>query len=461
MNRFCTACGKEIEKDASFCGACGKPVKQSAATPTSGTAGSAASSAASSSADTALPRGAAAPADADDTAATISRPLRPAADLPPESVFAETGVAGEEAGMSGGGAIPPDPDPAYFEVGDEGAPDSKPKWILGGGALLLLLLGGLYYYLFIADDLASEGGRPTASAEAGQAKDAAPEIQLFYASSTANIRDVASVEDGEVLGKLSRGDEARGTIIQSEGGDGEWLKLEDGQGFVFLTNLTEEAPPEFTAKGRKVITLPRPAKLLGAPSEDATIMDNLSKGLKITISGVVEGDYAEVLLRKGGVGYIAGGAKLVEEGSGPRGAELAIKLNEQGCAAGGEVDALYKKLDDRTSAELQKIEDADYPDDTARQAAIDEYYSKVEGKSQFQKLQRSFKGLQVSGIARHYEAQAIYFADPAEKVRKVFRDAGYKVGSDGSLPSADISAGIYSSRGDWKKYGATALECGV
>lgn len=453
MNRFCTACGKAIDDEASFCGACGKSVKGSTAS--SQTADRPAQPASESDPVSQTSQSAASMGGMHSAGEATARPVRPAADLPPETVFAGSASTG-----AAGGGIPPEPDRAYFEVG-EGDDNSRLKLFVGGALLVLLLLAGLYFFLFGGDNLAEEGGRPTAVAEE-QDEEEAPAAVLFYATSTANIRDMASTDGSDILGKLGRGDEARGVVIEGEdGASGEWLELEDGKGFVFLANLTQSKPPAFTAKGRKTITLASAARLLAAPSSDAELLDNLSKGLQLTISGIVEGDYAEVLLRKGGVGYIAGGKKLVADGSGPKGPALAIKLNEQGCAAGGEVEQLYKKLDGRSSAELQKIEDADYPDDAARKAAIDAYYNTVEGKTQFEKLQRSFKGLQVSGIARHYESQSIYFAEPVEKVRKAFRDAGYKVGDDGELPSQDISAGIYAVRGDAKAYGATALECGV
>jgi len=451
MNRFCTACGKAIDDEASFCGACGKSVK--GATAAAPLEEQSAQTANGSTSPTSPPVSPLAGKSASEAAP--ARPVRPAADLPPESVFA--GGAG-----AAGGGIPPEADPAYFEVGEEGDDNSKLKLFVAGAVLILLLLAGLYFLLRGGDDPAEEGGRPTAVAEEQVEEEEAPAAVLFYASSTANIREAARTDGAKIRGKLTRGDEARGIVVEGEGGaGGEWLKLEDDQGYVFLANLTQSKMPTFTDKGRRKITLASAAKLLAAPSSDAAVLDDLSKGLELTISGIVEGGYAEVLLRKGGVGYIAGGEKLMAANTGPKGSAIAIKLNEQGCAGGTEVDQLFKKLDGRIAATLQKVEDADYPDDAARKAAMNAHYNKVEGTTEFEKLQRSFKGLQVSGIARHYESQSIYFAEPVAKVRKAFRDAGYKVRDDGQLPSEDISAGIYSVRGDAKAYGATALECGV
>lgn len=461
MERFCTACGKALEKDASFCGACGKSLKRDDASAAGGSGQANATSSdpqpGGQNADPAAAGGSA--AGQNGAASQTTRPSRPAAALPPESVFASATASGGTAADSAGGGIPPEPDPAYFDEGSSGEGGNQKYWI-GGAGILILILAALYYWLFLSDDIASsEGGRPTAVAEKPEEKPV--ETQLFYASTTANIRDKASAAESEILGKLGRGDEARGMIIQAQDDGGNWLKLEDDAGFVFMANLAEDKRPELaTDLGRKRITLAAPANLLTAPSDDAGILDGLSKGLGLTISGITANDYAEVLLRKGGVGYIANGAKVVKDGDGPKGPAIAIKLDVQRCPS-GDVDALFKKLDGDVAAELKKIEDADYPDDDARQAALDKYYGDLEGKSRYLKLERSFEGLQVSGIARHYEAQALYFADSPEKVRAVFKKLGYKVAADGTLDSRDISAGIYDTRGEGKKYGKTALECGV
>jgi hypothetical protein len=107
------------------------------------------------------------------------------------------------------------------------------------------------------------------------------------------------------------------------------------------------------------------------------------------------------------------------------------------------------------------VENASYANDDARDAAIDKYFGRNDGKSRLMRLKRSFNGLTVTGIAQHYESQSVYFDDPPEKVRSVFRAQGYKVGKDGKLSSSDIYASIDAAPRTFSGYGKTELGCGV
>lgn len=461
MNRFCTACGKTLEPEAIFCGACGKQVKREDASSVGTPSGEKAAGGMA-----AFGSGKAASLNGDKTGGSpFARPLgsqpREPVEEPPESVFANTSTDNSEAAPEETSAVgvTPEADPAYYEE-EHGGNDNRKYWIAGGVAAFLLL-AILYYFLFFADDMGnSQGGRPTATPDTPAAEETV-DAKLFYATSAANIRDKATTQESEILGKLKRGDEAKGKVIATED-SGDWLELENGEGFVFMANLSDAAMPTLAQNfGRKTISLAGPVDMYAAPSADAELLDRLSKGLTINISGITENDYAEVILRKGGVGYIANGAEVVKKGEAPKGPAIAIKLDVQRCASGSDIDALFKKLDGQYEAERKKIEEADYPNDNARDAAVDKWLSANEGKSRYLKAQRSFEGLQMTGIARHYESQSVYFADPPKKVREVFRKLGYKVAKDGTLDSRDISAGIYGTRNRGAQYGRSDLECGV
>jgi hypothetical protein len=114
-------------------------------------------------------------------------------------------------------------------------------------------------------------------------------------------------------------------------------------------------------------------------------------------------------------------------------------------------------MGDRIRANYKTLENKDYPNEEARAKAL----VAVEGRSTFEKLQRSYEGLTVTAIAQHYESQSVYFAEPAAKVIEVFRTKGYKVGRDGSIPSTDLYAGVGNATGEGARYGKSDLSCGV
>jgi hypothetical protein len=192
------------------------------------------------------------------------------------------------------------------------------------------------------------------------------------------------------------------------------------------------------------------------------LKDRLGKGLTLTASGITANGYAEIILKKGGVGYIADGATVIAEGKKAAiGPEIAIKIDPNGCAAGSDIQALFDQIFARQAAKRKAIEEADYPNDEARDAALTKFEQGAEGKSEYLKVNRSFKGLSVTGVAQHYESQSVYFADSPEKVRETFKSLGVKVSDDGRIKSDEIYAGIDATAKDAKTYGATDLNCGV
>ena len=109
----------------------------------------------------------------------------------------------------------------------------------------------------MADDFGrGQGGRPTAVVE--KADDTQkPRANLYYAATSANIRNIAASEGSEIIGKLARGDEVQGKLITAEDGS-EWLELSDGKGFVFAANLTTTEMPLLATKP----TSPRTPQLM-------------------------------------------------------------------------------------------------------------------------------------------------------------------------------------------------------
>jgi hypothetical protein len=288
----------------------------------------------------------------------------------------------------------------------------------------------------------------------------APELMLFYAATQAQLRDKPAIAGSVVTGKLQRGHEASGFVVKGINESEYWLRLAGGGGFVNLVNLAGTPAPRLQKTlGMKTIPLPAAANLLAAPARDAVVTDRLSKGFPVTAYGITDNGYLEIILKKGGTGYISGGAQIVASTEKPDlPPAIAIKIDGNGCAASAEIDALFKQIIGRQAAGLRQVEEAKYADDDARDAAIARYRQRTEGKSVIVPLERSFRGLTVTGIGVHPESQSVYFSENPDQVRSVFRGIGYRVGRDGKLPSREIYASIDASN---SRLGKTDMGCGV
>jgi hypothetical protein len=324
------------------------------------------------------------------------------------------------------------------------------------------LLSGMGYYLAFIHDSGSNAAQAVETTVQKTPTEVA-EVKQFYAATKARLRDSAAAENSNVIGLLRRGEPVSGAIVAGTAEGQLWLKLADDKGFVNIVNLSENPAPVLkTSFGGKVFTLPQRAILLSAPSQNSPILDRLAQGLALTTSGITRNGYAEIIRKTGGVGYIANGEQLLAALEKPALARaMTIKIDNNGCAAGPEIDSLFRQIQFRQAAGLKAVEDAKYPDDDARDAAIAKYRQRTEGKSVIIPLERSFRTLTVTGLAQHYESQSVYFADPPEQVRKVFRSIGYRVGKDGKLPSGEIYAGIDPAPKGNASYGKTDLGCGV
>jgi hypothetical protein len=415
MTRYCITCGASLADGARFCAGCGSAV---------------------------------APAlDQHAAQQSASEPL------------AESNMPQVEAQNFAASKYPLDENeasPAFEEPAFEDDIRKGPNWLLigGGAAILLLLL--LYYLIFIRDDLPSN---PAVSAPVAkeEVKAEEEESKQFFAVADANIRDRPTAQGTNILGQLLRGTAASGTLINGEDGTSEWLKLADDKGFVGLVNLSDTKPP-ILAKllGDKKWTADKDIEILTQPDPSSTVVDRVASGAVLTLYGLTANDYIEIKLRKGGVGYIVGGARILAA-TPVTGKPITISFNPATCNFGGELEAEFERLSKRVRAAYDATEKADYPTDAARDKAL----AALEGKSSYQKLQRSFNGLSITAIGQHYESQSVYFADPSEKVASVFRASGQKVGKDGRIPSADLIASIGASGGEGRSFGKSELGCGV
>jgi hypothetical protein len=345
--------------------------------------------------------------------------------------------------------------PAFEEDARKG-----PNWLLivGGAAIFLLLL--LYYLVFIRDDLPSNPATQAPVAKQ-EAKTEEVEAKQYFAIADANIRDRPTAQGANILGQLLRGTAASGTLVNGEDGTSQWLELEDGKGFVGLVNLSETKPTILTKLlGDKKWTADKPLEILSQPDSSGAVVDRIAVGTVLTLYGLTSNDYIEIKLRKGGVGYIADGARILAAAP-VLGKPITISFNPSTCNFGGDVNGLFAKLSAQLEAKRLAVERGKYPSEEAREAAISKYAEASESRSEFMKVERSFNGLSITAIGQHYESQSVYFADPPEKVAAVFRTAGNKIGKDGNFRSTDLLSSITASGSDGRSYGKSELSCGV
>ncbi len=334
----------------------------------------------------------------------------------------------------------------------------KGKLLAGLAIIAIAGLGSAYYFGFMRTGPADAGAGTAVSAVTQDI--IAPEVKQFYAATQARLRDRPTITDSSVTGKLLRGDAVSGVIVNGASAGELWLKLAEDKGFVNLVNLTETPAPALQKKfGQKIIELPGAAKLLKSPARNGEITERLRQGTSVTVSGITDNGYLEVIRKTGGVGYIAGGVEIIADLEKPDlPPAIAIKIDANGCAAGPEIDAVFKQIQNRQAAGLRAVEEAKYPNDDARDAAIARYRQRNEGKTVTVPLNRSFRGLTVTGVGVHPESQSVYFSETPEQVRQVFRGAGYRVGRDGKLPSREIYASIDAGN---SRLGKTDMGCGV
>jgi hypothetical protein len=430
MTKFCIQCGAALNPGARFCGECGAAVPNGA----NGAPGQAASQPPAPP-PPAPPPPPAASAAASPPSAVATMPTEELADRQPQS--------------------PPEPvaDQAEHLVETDNEPEKKgPNWLLIGGAAGILLLLLAYYLIFLRDD-AGPGLQERVRPEPKQVEEVV--AKQFFAVAEANIRDKATSQGTNILGKVARGSSVSGSVILGEDGTSDWLELADGKGFVAMVNLSETEPPKLVKMlGDKSWTADKAIEIWSQPDTASTLVDRASAGTTLNLFGMTANDFIEIKLRKGGVGYIADGARIIAMANGK---PIALAFNPASCSFGPEIDQLFASMGDRLRAQYKELENRDYPNDEARDRAL----AASEGKSTFQKLQRNFEGLTVTAIAQHYESQSVYFAQPPAKVMEVFRAKGYKIGKDGQFPSTDLYAGIGATQAQGAKFGKADLTCGV
>ncbi len=343
--------------------------------------------------------------------------------------------------------------------GDEEASSSGfGKIWLGLGLLLLMGLAAGYYFIFIHDDVAQSGGKPTYASPPAAAQ--VKPVTLF-ALVKANIRDKPSTSGSNIVGALARGEAALGQLKTGTNVKDNWLELADGRGFVSAVNLSEAAPPPIIKPlGDKIWKTDSPVDIFSTPG-GVDILSRVGKDTPLTLVGLVQGDFIEIKLKAGGTGYIAGGARIIALLETLEIQPITMTFTPNSCDFGGGVGALFAQLNRQNEARRSVVENRNYTNPDAQQSALEAYDKNNEGRSSFAKINKNYKGLTVTGIGLHAESQSVYFEETAAEVIAVFRQSGYNIRGNGEFQTSELYAGIGPAAKQDRNYGNSYLNCGV
>lgn len=336
------------------------------------------------------------------------------------------------------------------------AEPSRSGMIWGISALAVsLALTAAYYFIFLQDDVTPPRKKYAETVAAASAVQAEP--VTLYAMVKANIRDKPTTKGSNIIGSLPRGSAASGQMQIGATAQDKWLELADGAGFISAVNLSDKTPPQIAKSlNDKIWTTDGPVDIWTSP-RGGEIIDRVAKDTPLILVGLVAGDYIEIKLRAGGVGYISGGARIIELMDTPAAQPITMTFKPDSCDFGGGVGTLFAQLTRQKDARRAAVENRDYPNPDARQDALEAYDQKNDERSAYAKLSREYKGLTITAIGNHYEAQSVYFGNPPAKVIAAFKQAGYAIKNDGAFQTKDLYAAIAPA----KTYGASELICGV
>jgi hypothetical protein len=327
----------------------------------------------------------------------------------------------------------------------------KRSRVMPAALLIMLAFAGLYFWLFVLDDMQDVSVTPTAQQTTG----ATAEAQIFFTMTEANIRDKPTTAESVILGKLPRGSQVTGVVQTGSAPADGWFELSEGNGFVAMVNLSKSKPPELvTLLNDQPWVVDMPVDVWATTASDSALIDRVRADTMLKLVGLSADNFIEVKLPDNRYGYLADGKSILARLGGK---PIAIGFNPQTCAFSGEIGAEFSKIGTRLRAQWQALEAKEYADEAAREKA----YAKVEGKSSYARLRRSFEGLSLTALGQHYESQSLYFADPPAKVIAVFRENGFNIGPDGIFKATELYAGISGARGEGAAYGKTELSCGV
>ena len=160
-------------------------------------------------------------------------------------------------------------------------------------------------------DPAAEAADAIEDAAAEAAAGAEAKEQDFYMARWTNVRRDPSTKRSP-RGRIDRGEFVTGNVVPgSLDSSTTWFRISNGRfsgGYISTVNLTATKPMALDDSTAGEYRLVENTRLLSQPSNNAPSVkstdSNLSAGLKLSVYGTVNEEYAEIELRTGGIGYV-------------------------------------------------------------------------------------------------------------------------------------------------------------
>ncbi len=137
-----------------------------------------------------------------------------------------------------------------------------------------------------------------------------PGTTLYVTRNDAVVRD-APTSTGNEIGRLTRGAMVEGAWKTDETGQTNWFRLGTGSmagGYLWTKNLTSSPPPVIVKWQQSTRTVLRAAALHADPAANSSVLQQINPAMTVFVVGEVAGGWYEILLKRGGVGYLYGDA---------------------------------------------------------------------------------------------------------------------------------------------------------
>ncbi len=196
--------------------------------------------------------------------------------------------------VAGGGTLQLD----EGQIADRASRWRRLLWICGGLILFVSLLWMTSGWWLGIDQPAP--ARP-ASAPVAKAKEP---LQHYFAVRTTKLRSSKTTEADNIVRTVGRGEAVDGLVETGLDGTTLWLNTGNNGPYVATMNLAEKAPPPLDLALDLPFETDRDVTLYTHPGDDTEgfSLATVAEGSTLHISGVV-GNWFEVTLRQGGVGY--------------------------------------------------------------------------------------------------------------------------------------------------------------